>query len=82
MKYKLADFHNQGVAWPFSLKNNLISVELEKNYFLFQEMAIKYLGKKQSLKPHLLSTFFDQISHDEDILKNVKKVIGENIYLW
>ncbi len=82
MKYELSEFEKNGVSWPLSINQNFNLGELEKKYFLFQEQAVKIFGKKQSLKPYLLSTFFDKISHQDEILKNVKSIIGENIYLW
>ena len=35
-----------------------------------------------ALKPHLLSTFFDEMARDKSIIDNVKKIIGEDIYVW
>ena len=35
-----------------------------------------------SLKPNLLSTVFDKLAHDKNVLKLVKQAIGDDIYIW
>lgn len=80
--YSLKNFSNNGVCWPLKLQmqNNL--EELEKQFFKFKKLSIKNFGSVASLKPHLLSTFFNNLSKDKNILDSVKKIIGDNIYIW
>ena len=80
MTFKLKDFNQNGVAWPFKI--NGISSELENEYNKFQDKAIKTLGHPVTLKPNLLSTFFDSFLDHPSILPKVKELIGENIYVW
>ncbi len=82
--YSVEKFKHTGVAWPFksSIAEHLYDGQLEKEYFLLQEKAKKKLNTKISLKPNLLSTFFDSIVFDKSIITEVKKIIGDNIYVW
>ena len=82
MKYPLSDFNKTGVAWPLELSAKFEESYLEKKYFEFQQNAFKHFGKKISIKPNLLSKFFDTIAFSDDIINNVKNLIGENLYLW
>tara|TARA_B100001093_G_scaffold513704_1_gene586172 strand:+ start:11785 stop:12624 length:840 start_codon:yes stop_codon:yes gene_type:complete len=78
----LENFKTNGAAWPFELpeyKNNDI---LKEKYFEFQKKAEKYKGATVSLKPNLLSTFFHKLSVNPNIISNVKKIIGDDIYIW
>ena len=56
--------------------------ELEQKYHDFQLLAQKKFGNKITLKPNILSTFFDHFLDHPSILPKVKKLIGENIYVW
>ena len=76
------DYEENGVAWPFKLSTDFKNFDLEKEYFKFQEQAIKKFGKKVSVKPNLLSSFFDRLAFDGEILEKVKSVIGPNVYIW
>ena len=80
MNFKLEDFTNNGVAFPFKINNS--TEDFEGEYFRFQELAQKNFGKKLSLKPNLLSPFFDKLATHPDITTKIKKIIGENIYIW
>ena len=76
------DYKENGVAWPFRLSTDFKNFDLEKEYFKFQDQAIKKFGKKVSVKPNLLSSFFDRMAFDGEILEKVKSVIGPNVYIW
>ncbi len=81
--YNLNNFKNNGVAWPLTFKDNNYPPEaLEKCYQDFQIKAEKTFGQKITLKPNLLSKFFDNFLDHPSILPKVKKIIGENIYVW
>ena len=81
--YNLQSFKETGVAWPLSVDNiDQNKTNLEKEYFNFQALASKILRQKISLKPNLLSTFFDSFLDHPSILPRVKKIIGDNIYVW
>jgi hypothetical protein len=76
----IKNFQTNGMAWPFELSKKYD--DLENQYFEFQKNANQILGHQVTLKPNLLSTFFDKLAMDESIIENVKKIIGENIYIW
>ena len=63
-------------------REKFINGQLEKENFLLQEKAKNKLNIKISLKPNLLSTFFDSIVFDKSIITEVKKIIGANIFVW
>jgi len=63
-------------------REKFINGQLEKENFLLQEKAKNKLNTKISLKPNLLSTFFDSIVFDKSIITEVKKIIGANIFVW
>ena len=78
--YPLKNFQTNGMAWPFELSKKYEN--LEKEYFSFQKTSQENLGHLVTLKPNLLSTFIDKLATDESIINKVKKIIGENIYIW
>ena len=80
LDFNINNFNKNGMAWPFTLSKNYNN--LEEKYFEFQKNAQKYLGHSVTLKPNLLSTFFDSLAMDESIINNVKKIIGNNVYIW
>ena len=81
--YKLENFTNNGVAYPFDLiDNNLNKENLLNEYLNFQKQANIYLKRKITLKPNLLSKFFDRLCFNEEIINNVKKIIGPDLYIW
>ena len=80
--YNIDNFDENGKAWPYSLKTKHDIREFENQYFRYKENSQKHFGKVCSLKPHLLSKFFYDLAVDESILNNIKKIIGENIYIW
>ena len=81
MTYSLNKFNENGVSWPFTI-NNLSGQNLEKKYLNFQEKAKSTFKKDISLKPNLISKFFDSLCFEEEILTNVKKIIGNDVYIW
>jgi len=79
-QYSLKNYHSNGMAWPFNLSINYDN--LEEEYFSFQKLSKEKLGHLVTLKPNLLSTFFDRLATDDSIISKVKEIIGENIYIW
>ena len=80
ISYPLKNYHTNGMAWPFELSKKYEN--LEKEYFSFQKTSQEKLGHLVTLKPNLLSTYFDKLATDESIINKVKEIIGENIYIW
>jgi non-heme Fe2+,alpha-ketoglutarate-dependent halogenase len=80
--FDVTNFNENGVAGPYSLKNQYPDRQLENEYFDFKKKAEQVFGKTISLKPHLLSPFFDKLAKDESIIEKVKQIIGEDIYIW
>ncbi len=76
------NFSKTGIIWPLKISSAVNTINLEKKYFQFQSTANKIFGKKIALKPHILSKFFFQLACDENVVANVKKIIGENVYIW
>jgi non-heme Fe2+,alpha-ketoglutarate-dependent halogenase len=79
--YNLKNFKENGISFPFAV-SNLINSNTETKYFDFQNTAEKIFGRQITLKPNLISKFFDSICFNEEIINNVKKIIGPNIYIW
>ena len=82
MEYNLDKFDENGFAYPLKLKNNINSNDLIEEYYNFQKICKKKLNYSVSLKPNLLSKFFDNLAFDENIISSVKQIIGEDIYIW
>ncbi len=83
MKYDLESFGKNGVAFPFDLKEDFLQNEnLLSEYINFQENAERIFGKRITLKPNLLSLFFDKLCFNSDIIDKVKSLIGPNLYIW
>ena len=82
MNFTASNFNNTGICWPLKLKFDHNSSNFEKEYFNFQKKAELNFKKNITLKPNLVSTFFDKIAFDENIIKEVKKLIGDDIYIW
>lgn len=80
-KYNLNSFKENGISFPFEV-SNLINSNTESKYFDFQDKAEKVFGRQITLKPNLISKFFDSICFNEEIINNIKKLIGPNIYIW
>ena len=80
MSFSIEKFKTNGMAWPFELSKKYSN--LEEKYFEFQKKSKEKLGYQVTLKPNLLSTFFHQLAIDETIINKVKKILGENIYIW
>ncbi len=78
--FNIENFDKNGACWPFKIKQDLGN--LEKEYFEFQKLAESNLGHPVSLKPNLLSTFFDKLCFDENVISKVKQIIGDDIYIW
>ena len=83
MNYGLENFKKNGVAFPFDLKEQTFATKnLESEYNNFQLEAQKKLGRRITLKPNLLSLFFDKLCFIPEIVNNVKSLIGPNLYVW
>ncbi len=78
----LENFEKNGVAYPFDLEKKFDEKRLLQEYLNYKKLSEKTFGTMQALKPHLLSTFFDEMARDKSIIENVKKIIGEDIYVW
>ena len=68
------------MSYDLSTENQVLN--LEDEYFKFQDLCLKYFDQKMSLKPNLLSTVFDKLAHDKNVLSLVKQAIGDDIYIW
>ena len=67
MNYGLENFKKNGVAFPFDLKEQTLATKnLESEYNNFQLEAQKKLGRRITLKPNLLSLFFDTLFYSRN----------------
>ena len=67
--YPLKNFQSNGMSWRFELSKKYEN--LEDEYFSFQKASQEKLGHLVTLKPNLLSTFFDKLATDESIINKV-----------
>ena len=82
MNFNINNFDNNGFAYPFKLSENFEPEKLQEEYYNFQNKCKDLLNYNVSLKPNLLSTFFDKLAFDKNIISAVKKIIGEDVYIW
>tara|TARA_A100001011_G_C14141751_1_gene769993 strand:+ start:158 stop:994 length:837 start_codon:yes stop_codon:yes gene_type:complete len=81
--YNIDNFENNGVAWPFLIEDSEFKTsEFENEYHKFQKLAVEKIGSKVTLKPNLLSKFFDNFLDHPSILPQVKRLIGDDLYVW
>ena len=81
-KFDVINFNNNGIVWPLELSDKKDLKKFENEYFKFKKKSHEIFNNNISLKPHLLSRFFYKLATDESVLENVKKIIGEDIYIW
>lgn len=77
-----AVFERDGIAWPFIALPENKTFDLEQRYRHFQSEVTKFRGRECHLKPHLVSTWLDDIVHNPVILDAVEAAIGPDILLW
>lgn len=82
MKYDVKSFDKYGFAYPFKVSSLFNAETFKDEYYKFQNQCKEKLNHKVSLKPNLLSTFFDKLAFDENVINEVKKIIGDDIYIW
>lgn len=78
----LASFHENGVAWPISVYDRAQAENLIKGYEAFQSEMLRQRQRQAFIKTHLISTWLDDIVHNDTILDVVENAIGPNILLW
>ena len=61
------------MACPYDLSQENKILNLENEYFKFQSECEKHFQKHMRLKPNLLSTIFDKLAHDEEIIQILSK---------
>lgn len=81
-KFDVNNFNKNGIVWPLELNDKKNLEKFENEYFKFKKKSQEIFNNNISLKPHLLSKFFYKLATDESVLENVKKIIGEDIYIW
>ena len=82
MEYDIERFNENGFAYPFKLSQKFDKKQLKDEYYNFQDKCKHVLNYSVSLKPNLLSTFFDKLAFDQNVIEAVKKIIGDDIYIW
>jgi len=75
-------FKRDGIAWPIRAVPASKARQLETQYRNFQESVTTVRGREVHLKPHLVSTWLDEIVHNPIILDAVERVLGPDILLW
>ena len=83
MEFKLEEFDKNGVAFPLHFNDDYYNAtNTLKEYNDFQSMSKKILGREITIKPNILSLFFDKLCFNKEIIENVKSLIGPNLYIW
>jgi non-heme Fe2+,alpha-ketoglutarate-dependent halogenase len=77
-----SNFERDGIVWPIRAIPVAEANQLERQYRAFQETVSKVRGREVHLKPHLVSTWLDEIVHNPIILDAVERVLGADILLW
>ena len=75
-------FQRDGIAWPLVAIPPDEAADLEREYRHFQREVTRVRGRECHLKPHLVSTWLDNIVHNPVILNAVEAAIGPDILLW
>jgi len=75
-------FDRDGIAWPIVAMPQEDTSDLEQRYRYFQREVSKVRGRECHLKPHLVSTWLDDLVHNPIILDAVEAAIGPDILLW
>ncbi len=76
------DFERDGIVWPIRGLPADESATLETRYLEFQTEATRIRGRQTHSKPHLISTWLDDIAHNPIILDAVETALGPNLLLW
>jgi non-heme Fe2+,alpha-ketoglutarate-dependent halogenase len=77
-----SEFLRDGIVWPLVGTDESSATSLLDRYNKFQSNAVKHRGREIHLKPHLVSTWLDNIVCHPNILDAVEAAIGPNILLW
>tara|TARA_A100001035_G_scaffold276440_1_gene271397 strand:- start:310 stop:1137 length:828 start_codon:yes stop_codon:yes gene_type:complete len=75
----------KGASWPYEINLKKLfqkEVNLHQNYNTFCDQSNIIFNKICTVKPHLLSEFLFNLATCEDVINNVKKVIGPNVNIW
>ena len=70
---ELEKYQENGLTYPFKLNSQFSQEKLLSEYFDFQKKSEEVFKKKLSVKPNLLSVFFDKLATDDSIISKVKK---------
>lgn len=80
--YDIENYSDIGFATPFTLSDKFRKTNWLSEYFSFQKKCNEILGHNVTLKPNLLSKFFDSVVFDQEIVDRVNELIGPNVYVW
>lgn len=72
-------FERDGIVFPV---DRLDVTGFVERYERFQEQSRRLRGKETFIKPHLVSTWLDELVRDPVILGAVEPLIGPDIVLW
>jgi non-heme Fe2+,alpha-ketoglutarate-dependent halogenase len=81
-KLSATAYHQQGIDWPIQAFNPAQAQSFSEQYYDFQRQSLAVRGKETHIKPHLISTWFDEIVHHPLIVDAVAQAIGPEIVLW
>lgn len=73
------EFNRDGIIYPAGA---IDVTGFEDLYYRFQETSKRLRGKETYLKPHLVSTWLDNVVRDPAIIDVVESLIGPDIVLW
>ena len=76
------NYPRDGIVWPLRAYPIEEAATFEQRYRDFQSTGVRVRGRETHIKPHLLSTWLDEIAHNETVLDAVESALGPDILLW
>lgn len=79
---QMQSFQEDGIVWPISVYKGAKAERLVLTYEAFQDEMVRHRERQAFIKAHLVSTWLDEIVHNDTILDAVETAIGPDILLW
>ncbi|MFT5259798.1 MAG: non-heme Fe2+,alpha-ketoglutarate-dependent halogenase [Saprospiraceae bacterium] len=76
------NYFSRGIDWPIKAFDAAQAADFYQRFVDFQHQSILRRGKETHIKPHLVSTWLDRVTHHPAIVEAVKVALGPNIVLW
>ncbi len=79
---RLKSFQEDGLVWPVRVYGEGKAERLLPMYEAFQDEMLRRRGRQAFIKTHLVSTWLDEIVHNDTVLDTVEAIIGPDILIW